>query len=440
MNEPMLRTPPHSLEAERSVLGSILIDPKSLYLAELAPEEFFNSNHRTIFKAMVDADQQGNPPDIVIVSGQLDSIGQLEDVGGMSYLVKLTDDTPSALNIASYAKVVKERALLRSYIQAARELSSAAFDGDTDALGKFMAKTVSHNHGRQKSMKQALTEAVEFIDKAHREGPQGVPTGITKYDQKMGGLHDQDLVIVGGRPSMGKTSLMCNITTAAVNTDRSVGIISLEMSQMQLIHRFFSLTGRLSMQRMRSGQMEDADWPRLSSAVSWMQEKPIHIHEGAAMSIAEVTQVATAMKHRDGIDVLMVDYLQLINGEGENRTGQVGHVSRSLKALAKRLDIPVVAMGQVNRDVEKRQNKRPLMADLRDSGEIEQDADVIVMLYREGYYNDEVDDDTLDLGVEKNRNGPVGIVPTGWDPDMMMIQDQAPAVYSVYEQQQGAIA
>jgi replicative DNA helicase len=419
-----LKIPPHSIAAERAVLGAVLIDQKSIYSADITPDAFYRGDHRTIFRAMLESDQGGNAPDIVAVAEILDRAGNLDDVGGLVYLDELANSTPSAANIGSYAKVVRDKAELRECIQAAYQLADAAFSGDPDALAKFMGRVLPQIHGdRQNTWAENLTEAVEYIDNAFRnDQPPGIQTGIKRFDEMLGGLHDQNLIIIAGRPSMGKSAVMCNIAVnAVVQSKKSVGIISLEMSRVELTHRMMSIAGSISVVKMRSGRMEDPDWTKVSIAVTALNGLPVHIHEGASMTIGEVYQVAMQMKYRDGIDLLLVDFLQLIDGEGNSRNEQVGQVSRKLKAIAKRLKIPVVAMAQINRGVESRPNKRPVKSDLRDSGEIEQDADVIAMLYRDGYYNDTAADDQLEVIIEKNRNGPTGTIYCGWVPELMMV-------------------
>lgn len=422
----LVKAPPHSVDAERSVLGSILIDPGVFYLVNLKPEEFYRSDHRTIYRAVIECDRKGNKPDLVTVGEVLDADDELENVGGMPYLVSLVDDTPGTANAEAYARVVRERAKLRRLITAGHKLVDDAFSGDLDALSGFMA-TVANEGGesKQRTFREILTDAVEHIDRAFQDQrPPGIMTGIERFDEKLGGLHDQNLIIVGGRPSMGKSAVMCNIiATAAITEGKSVGVITLEMSDVEVMHRLMALVGDLPVETMRNGKMQEIDWPYLTDAVTKLNDREIHIHEGAAMHIGEVIQVATMMKHRHGINLLMVDYLQLIEGDGSNRNEKIGSVSRALKALAKRLKIPVVAMAQVNREVEKRQVKRPTKADLRDSGEIEQDADVIVMLYRDGYYNEKIDDDRIDLIIEKNRNGKVGTIQAGWNASLMRIEN-----------------
>lgn len=433
-----LKVPPHSIEAERSVLGSILIDPQSIYRLSLRPEEFYRGDHRTIYRAMSQIVEHGDEPDIVITSEKLEQIGELEEVGGMTYLSELSEGTPSPKNIESYARVVKERARLRRYIQLGAELMQAGYSADDSKISGVLEQVFGDdsNGSKQVNLREALREAVEYIDVAYqKQRPPGIPTGIPRFDKILGGLHDQNFIVLAARPSMGKTALISNVSAhIALKEGKRVGFISLEMSRMELIHRYFGLLGNLDVQRMRSGDLSDDDWPKLTSAVTSMNDLPLHIYEGSNMTISDIIRAATTLRHRDKIDVLFLDHMHLIAGNPAAGAYQnTTQASRSLKQLAKALNIPVFAAAQLNRKLEDRNDKHPRLSDLRETGAIEEDADVIVMQYRPGYYDDQADQTLLELMVEKSRNGPLGVIPCTWWPEYMRIEERAPQRYSAME-------
>jgi replicative DNA helicase len=430
-SHPSIKIPPHSIEAERSVLGGLMIANDAWYeIANVVKgDDFYRNDHRTIFRCMSSLVDHEQPIDIVTVAEHLHKSGELDGIGGMHYLRDLTSSTPSTANIAAYGKIVAERSRRRNVIGASHDLSSALLgDGDTESsLNKFLtAVDEDEKSAEQVSLREALTRAVEYTDQAYQKAKEGVirgiPTGIERFDDKHGGLQDGHLYIIGARPSMGKTAVACNIMWGALQAGKRVGFMSLEMPSQDIAHRMISLAGSVPAERMRNGKLDDHDWPRLTSGVSLLNDKAMEIYDGDEDHINDLIHVAMRMKHRNKIDLLVIDYVQLIEGDGNSRTEELNQITRKLKKkIAKRLRIPVIALAQINREVEKRANKRPTKADLKDSGSIEQDADMVILLHREGYYDDTKADNTLEYIIDKNRHGPTGTIWCGWEGELMQI-------------------
>lgn len=427
--ETILKVPPHSSEAERAVLGSILIDPNAKNFVSLLADHFYRTEHRLIYAACRACDE----PDIVTVAEELDRIGKLDEAGGIAYLDRIISATPTAANVASYAKVVREKAMLRDGITVAYEISGAGFEGDLKAMNRAMADCILKVSGGdtrdQWSAKASVQAVLERADRASRGEVSGVPFGIRPMDSVYRvGMEPGDLIILGGRPSMGKTSFLLKM---ALSGSVPVGFASLEMTHEQLSRRAICQMAGVSYEQLNMGDLNDREWDRVGRAATEYAAKPLHIFDRGGLTVDELMQAATVMKHKHNIGLLIVDYLQLLSGEGNNRNEEVGAMSRALKGLAKRLRIPVVLACQVNRKCEERQNKRPLMSDLRESGQIEQDADMIIFLYRDAMYND-VPDITLEALVEKCRNGPVKQVFCGWEGRQMMVTDSVNREVNAY--------
>ncbi len=424
--ESSLKVPPNSIEAEQSLLGGLMLDHQAWdKVADIVSEgDFYRKDHRLIFGAIASLSEDANPCDVVTVSEWLETRGQLADAGGLEYLATLANETPGAANAASYARILRERSMLRSLITAGNEISGAAFANDgrsaaeivDEAERKVFEIAESGSRGRQgfKSLKQVLPEAVDRIDLLHQSDGQitGVSTGYNKFDELTAGLQPGDLVIVAGRPSMGKTTFAVNIAeNAAIGNKVPTAIYSMEMPAQQLAMRMISSLGRVDQTHLRTGNFPDEDWSRINSAVQMMSDAPIFIDDSAGLSPTEIRARARRLQREHGLGLIVLDYLQLmaVPGNSENRATEISEISRSLKALAKELSVPIIALSQLNRSVEQRTDKRPVMSDLRESGAIEQDADLIVFIYREEVYNQETPRKGIaDITIAKQRNGPIG--------------------------------
>lgn len=425
------KVPPHSEEAEMSVLGGMMLDARGVFevLDIVVEDDFYFEKHRIIFKALCALANQSRPCDFVTVSDYLRNLGQLEAVEGMPYLGQLVNDTPGAANVAEYARIVRERAVLRGLVAAGDNITELAFRPEGQSASELLDKAeqqLTHLRGRDaKSKSQYVTmqPLMEALDKKLKQaqlnpgGAQGLPTGFTRFDEMTNGLHKGDLVIVAGRPSMGKTSFAMNIAEyAALDQRLPVLVFSMEMSAEQLGIRVVSSFGRVDQQKLRTAQMDDMDWSKFSSALGIIQEAPLYIDETGGLSPLDLRSRARRVAGRHGLSLIVVDYIQLMQIPGsESRTNEISEISRNLKSLAKELNVPIIALSQLNRGVENRDNKRPRMADLRESGGIEQDADVIVFIYRDEVYNkDTPDKGTAELIIAKQRNGPTGTCKTAF--------------------------
>lgn len=426
-----LRIPPHSIEAEQSVLGGLMLD-NSAYdrIADfVGAEDFYRFDHRLIFQHIVKLVSASKPADVITVYESLSSAGKAEEVGGLSYLNALAQNTPSAANIRRYAEIVRDRGVLRKLISVSDEIASAAFNPQgkevkqmlDEAESKIFAIAEEGARGSQGFMEiqPLLTQVVERIDELYNRDSTsdvtGVPTGMIDLDRMTSGLQPGDLVIVAGRPSMGKTAFSVNIgENVAIDTGLPVAIFSMEMGGAQLAMRMLGSVGRLDQHRLRTGRLNDEDWPRLTHAIQKMNEAQIYIDETPALSSIELRARSRRLARQCGrLGLIIVDYLQLMsaNSPGENRATEISEISRNLKGLAKELNCPVIALSQLNRSLEQRPNKRPVMSDLRESGAIEQDADVILFIYRDEVYNpDSPDKGTAEIIIGKQRNGPIGSV------------------------------
>ncbi|MGH8302607.1 MAG: replicative DNA helicase [Steroidobacteraceae bacterium] len=421
-------TPPHSIEAEQAVLGGLLLDASAWdQVADVINEaDFYRPDHRLIFEAIGALAGAGKPCDVVTVSEQLERTAKLEAIGGLAYISSLARDTPTAANVRAYADIVRERSLLRQLIQAGTEIASGVFNNEGETARELVdrAEQKVFNiaeqgfRGRQGAVavRNLLPQVIDQIDEWHNNPGKlrGLPTGFTDFDKFTGGLRPGDLVIVAGRPSMGKSTLAVNMAEyAAVHYAKraSVAIFSLEMPSEQLVTRMLASIGGVSLGSLRSGNISDDDWVRITSATSQLSESKVFIDETPALTPMELRARARRIKREHGLDLVVVDYLQLMTvpGTKENRATEIGEISRGLKVLAKELAIPVIALSQLNRAVEQRESKKPVMSDLRESGSIEQDADMILLIYREEVY----DKNTTQKGIAeielvKHRNGEIG--------------------------------
>ena len=420
-----LRLPPHSLEAEQCVLGGLMMDQRAWdHVADVVSrEDFYRADHREIFSAIITLTERDQPPDAITVREYLSSIEALETAGGANYLAQIVEDTPSAANIRAYAQIIREKSMLRQLIEIGGDIAASAHQTEGQSATElvdlaeqrvFEIADRGARRGGFSSLKQILPKTINRLDDlSQSEGDiTGVSTGFADMDRMTAGLQRGELIIIAGRPSMGKTTLAINIAeNAAIAHKVPTAVFSMEMSAEQLSFRMIGSIGRVNQQKLRTGRLNDEDWRRIDSAVSMMSTVPIYIDDSAGLSPTEVRARARRLKREHGLGLVVVDYLQLmqVTGNTENRATEISEISRSLKALAKELDVPVVALSQLNRSVEQRTDKRPVMSDLRESGAIEQDADVIVFIYREEVYEpDTPRKGVADIIIGKQRNGPVG--------------------------------
>ena len=426
-----LRVPPHSIESEQSVLGGLLLDNAAWDRVGdvVAVDDFYRDDHRRIFRHIARLIEQNRPADVVTVSESIESSEDKDKTGGITYLGQLAQNTPSAHNIRRYAELVRERAVMRKLVTVGNEIADSALNPSGKEVGQLLDEAESRvfeiaevgNRGREgfKDIHQLLSQVMERVDMLyHRENPSditGIPTGFNDLDQMTSGLQEGELVVVAGRPSMGKTALALNMGEhVAVENRLPVAVFSMEMAGTQLAARMLGSIGRLDQHKLRTGRLSDEDWNKLTNAVGKLHDAPIHIDESAALNALELRARARRLHRQYGkLGLIIVDYLQLMSAstQGENRATEISEISRSLKALAKELHVPVVALSQLNRSLEQRPNKRPVMSDLRESGAIEQDADLILFIYRDEVYNpDSPDKGKAEIIIGKQRNGPIGVV------------------------------
>ena len=428
-----LKVPPHSIEAEQSILGGLLIDNKAIdrIAGQVSASDFYRNDHRIIFTHISKLIDNNDPADIVTVAESLEQNAELTKVGGVAYLGLVAENTPTASNITGYAKIVRERSIMRNLVEVGSDIVESAFSPQGKDAQQLLDESESKifqiaDAGTSEKLgfidiKELLPKAAQRIDDLYQlddpNGVTGVHSGYSDLDQKTAGLQPGDLIIIAGRPSMGKTSLALNIAEhVGMEAGLPVAIFSMEMGAAQLTMRLLGSVGKLDQHKMRIGQLEDEDWPKLTNALGVLNEAPIFIDEGSALNSYEVRARARRLHRQQGkLGLIVIDYIQLMSSANEqsteNRATEVSEISRSLKALAKELNVPVVALSQLNRSVESRPDKRPMMSDLRESGAIEQDADVIMFIYRDEVYNPETaEKGVAEILLSKQRNGPTGTV------------------------------
>jgi replicative DNA helicase len=427
-----IKLPPHSVEAEQSVLGGLLLDATALdKVADLTTaDDFYRQEHRLIFRQIVRLSEQAKPVDVITVAEALEISGELDKVGGLPYLGGLAQNVPSAANIRRYGEIVRERSIMRKLAEVGTDIASSAYNPTgrdaaqllDEAESKVFEIAEAGSNGKQGfiSMPPLLSQVVERIETLYaRDNPSditGTATGFTDLDRMTSGLQPGDLVIIAGRPSMGKTALAINVAeNVAMDSKLAVAIFSMEMGATQLAMRMLGSVGKLNQHDLRTGRLQDDDWGRLTQALGKLNDAPIHIDESAALSALELRARSRRLhrQNKEGLGLIVVDYLQLMSSNAgrasENRATEISEISRSLKALAKELHVPVIALSQLNRSLEQRPNKRPVMSDLRESGAIEQDADLILFIYRDEVYNsDSPDKGKAEIIIGKQRNGPIG--------------------------------
>lgn len=426
MNEMIGRVPPHNNEAEQSVIGAIFLEPQALITAAevLMADDFYRVAHQKIFDTMLLLSDKGQAIDVVTVTEELSATKQLEDVGGISYLTEIANSVPTAANIYHYAKIVEEKALLRRLIRVATTIVEDGYTREdevetllSEAEKNMMEVSSRKNAGDFKHIKDVLVDTYENIELLHTQKGDvtGIPSGFTDLDRMTAGFQRNDLIIVAARPSVGKTAFALNVAqNVATKTDENVAIFSLEMGADQLVMRMLCAEGNIDSQVLRTGALKDEDWRKLTMAMGSLSNAGIFIDDAAGLRVNEIRSKCRRLKQEHGLGMIIIDYLQLISGSGragENRQQEVSDISRSLKALARELEVPVIALSQLSRGVEQRQDKRPMLSDLRESGSIEQDADIVSFLYRDDYYDkDSESENMIEIIIAKQRNGPTGTV------------------------------
>ena len=446
--EQRLKVPPNSIEAEQSLLGGLMLDNAAWdKVADLViASDFYRKDHRLIFTGISELAEASNPCDVVTLSEFLDNRDELEGAGGLEYLALLSNETPGAANVRAYAKILRERSTLRSLINAGNQISGSAYSTEgrtaTDLVDEAerlvfdIAEKGSRGKVGFRPLKNILPDTVDRIDILHQSGGDitGISTGFTEFDKLTAGLQPGELIIIAGRPSMGKSTLAVNIAeNAAIGARVPTAIFSMEMPSQQLAFRMISSLGRVDQTHLRTGKFPDEDWSRINTAVQLMSDAPIFIDDSASLSPTEIRARARRLKREHGLGLIVLDYLQLmqVHGSTENRATEISEISRSLKALAKELELPIIALSQLNRSVEQRTDKRPVMSDLRESGAIEQDADVIVFIYREEVYNaDTPRKGVADISIAKQRNGPIGDFPLTFVGRFTKFENWVPDAYA----------
>lgn len=431
------KTIPANIDAERAVLGALIIDSEAIgeVASFLKPEDFYRERHRAIYAARLDLYERREPGDFVTLVDELRRRGQIEAVGGESYLLELVGDVPTATHVEHYGRIVERCALMRRLIGAAGQIAEIGYDNPADVddaldrseqlLFQVSQRRVSQDFT---SLREALREYFETIEYLHQHKGEvvGIPSGFHDLDQLTGGLHASDLVIIAGRPGVGKTGFALSVVrNAAARFRAPAAIFSLEMSTEQLVQRLLCMEAAVDSQRIRTGFIDEFEWRRISEAFGVLSDAPIFIDDSAGISTSELRMKARRLKAEHDLKLIVVDYLQLMQGRGlENRVQEVSEISRSLKALARELDVPVIALSQLSRAVESRQDHRPVLSDLRESGSIEQDADIVMFIHREELYNPNTDRRNIaDIILAKHRNGPIGQIPVRFFPSQTRFAD-----------------
>ncbi len=424
------KIPPHSIEAEQSVLGAMLLDREAIIsvLESIRPEDFYKDSHREIFEAVIELFEKGEPVDLITLSEQLKQKDVLEGVGGVEYLADLSSGVPSTANAAHYAKIIQEKSFLRKLIRICSEITDMSYESGKDILDIInqAEKGIFDLSQRRLSrsftpLKEVLVTSFNRIEELYSSKGKitGLSTGFVDIDNKTSGLQKSDLILIAARPSMGKTAFALNISqNAALSHGASVAIFSLEMAKEQLVNRMICAEGNIDSHKLRTGNLEEDDWPRLVEAVERLSRAKIYIDDTPGITVAEMRSKARRIKLEKSLDLIVIDYLQLMQASrrAENRQQEISEISRSLKALAREMDCPVVALSQLSRAPEMRSEHKPMLSDLRESGAIEQDADVVMFLYRDEYYNPYTTDkkNIAEVIIAKQRNGPTGVIELAW--------------------------
>ena len=424
-----MRIPPHSIEAEQSVLGSMIMDHDAVIVASeiLIPSDFYRPDHSQIFGAIMELYTTGNPIDLITIQDKLVQKGVLEQVGGLAYIAELASSVPTSAHIKQYAKIVQEKSTLRKLIKVSSDITAKSFDGDEplDNIMNFAEKSIFDVLQNKKTedftgIDEIVLTSIEKIEEAHKSkgGITGVETGFIDLDQRTAGLQPSDLILVAARPSMGKTAFSLNIIqTAGIKNKKSVAVFSLEMSKDQLVSRMLCAEAMIDSQKARTGMLEKDDWDRIAQSIPNITNSRIFIDDTPGINVMDMRAKCRRLKMEKGLDLIMIDYLQLMSGvgDGSSRQQEISDISRSLKALAREMNAPVIALSQLSRACEQRQDHRPMLSDLRESGAIEQDADVVMFLYRDEYYHPDTEKKNVgEVIIAKQRNGPTGTVELVW--------------------------
>lgn len=420
------RVPPQNMEAEQAVIGAILLQPEALITAmeRVRSEDFYSSGHQRIYEAMIELAEGNQPVDLVTLTAHLQDQGLLEETGGVSYLAKLANAVPTAANVDYYAQIVEEKSMLRRLIRTATNIVTDGYANSEDVgvlLSDAEKKILEISNRRSSSgfvsIRDVLMEVFEKVEflYSNKGGSTGIPSGFVDLDRMTAGFQRSDLIIVAARPSVGKTAFALNVAqNVGVRAKETVAIFSLEMSAAQLVQRIICAEANVDATRMRTGTLEGDDWEKLTMAIGALSEAEIYIDDTPGITVADIRAKCRRLKKERGLGMILIDYLQLIQGRGkagENRQQEVSEISRTLKMIARELEVPVIALSQLSRGVEQRQDKRPMMSDLRESGSIEQDADIVAFLYRDDYYDKESEKkNIIEIIIAKQRNGPVGTV------------------------------
>lgn len=432
--ETLQKVPPHSLEAEQSVLGSLLTDGEALMKVTdvLKTDHFYRKAHQTVYETILEVAEKGEPADLITVSEELKKAGNLDAIGGLDYLSELASAIPTTSNVLYYAKIVAEKAMLRSLIRAGGQIVSSAFEEGNeisailDKAGQIIFEVAQKrtSHALQ-PIKPILHSTFEHIEDRHHNFQEGIffsgiPSGFSDLDELTAGFQKSELIIIAARPSMGKTSFALNIAeNVAISARIPVAVFSIEMAKEQLVMRMLSANANIDAHRLRTGNMRDEDWKRLGTASGKLSEAPIYIDDSGLVTVMDIRNKARRLRMEEpNLGLIIIDYLQLMQGHRstESRQQEISEISRGLKTLARELDVPVIALSQLSRAVEARQNKRPMLSDLRESGSIEQDADVVMFIYRDEYYNPETEDKfKAEIIIAKQRNGPTDTVKLFFD-------------------------
>ncbi|MDO4393025.1 MAG: replicative DNA helicase [Bacillota bacterium] len=442
------RIPPHSLEAEKSVLGASMLSEEALGdVAEtVRPDDFYDKNHKEIFESILELNRKSLPVDVLTVSEELKKRGSLNMVGGRAYVASLSSSTPTTSNALEYAKIVSEQAAVRKLIAAADDIMDKGYDGGMAASQmidyaerEIFEISQSRQKGKYTHIQEALLANIDAIDKAAQmeDGLTGITTGFADLDAKTSGLQKSDLIILAARPAMGKTAFALSVArNAAVKGKASVMIFSMEMAKEQLSQRLLSMESKVELQKLKKGNLDRRDWEDINVAMDILSETNIHIDDTAGVSIMEMKSKCRRLKAEKGLDLVVIDYLQLMNPEGkaDSRTQEISVLSRNLKLLARELDCPVLVLSQLSRAPETRTDHRPMLSDLRESGSIEQDADIVIFLYRDEYYNKETTEKPgeCEVIVAKHRSGPTGTIDVSWIERYTQFKDKASGVLPTF--------
>ena len=424
-----MRIPPHSVEAEQSVLGSILLDKEAMISVSetLVPEDFYKEAHKVIYESMLKLYNSQSEIDLITLTDELRDQGYLDDIGGIAYITSLSTVVPTTSNIKYYVNIVKEKSISRQLISAAKDIINLGYDGSAkveyvleNAEKKIFDISQERATNDFQPINQVISEALSMLEKLYEEKNDvtGLTTGFRDLNKKINGLQRSDLLLIAARPAMGKTAFALNLVqNAALKGDASVAVFSLEMSKEQLVQRMIASQSTVELKKIKTGTLADNDWPRITDGMAILSGAKIHIDDTPGIKISELRSKCRKLKIEKGLDLVLIDYLQLMEGEGQNESRQqeIAKISRSLKILAKELDCPVVALSQLSRAPEQRADHRPMLSDLRESGSIEQDADIVMFLYRDEYYNPDTEKKNIgEVIVAKNRHGETGTVELVW--------------------------